>query len=225
MKKNGTSLIFIAMLLMLSGCYKDPQAQFTMSASSIEVGESVNFLNTSMDMDRCEWIFGDGGQSTETNPSHSYTDPGAYQVTLRVFSKQDMKADQRTDVVTVIQPTYLNITVYDYESNDPLSGATVVLYTTEDDFYSDTNSIVEGETSSSGLVSFKNVPAMKIYISVYKYAYEQNSYTYFYSNWFINLDGNTYNTMVEANQINGLDIYARLGYTSSSGRLAKNTVK
>jgi PKD repeat protein len=225
MKKNVASFLIISLVLLLTGCYKDPSASFTMSASSIEVDQSITFTNTSLDMDRCEWIFGDGEQSTETNPTHTYTDPGTYQVTLRVFSKKDMKADFTSDVVNVIQPTYLIIHVYDLENSDPLDSTTVTLYNSENDFFYDTNNIGEAITNSSGMVSFKNVPTGKIYISAVRMEYELSGYIYFYSNWFTNLDGNTYNTDVSANKINELDIYVRLGYVPSGRIVAYNAAQ
>jgi PKD repeat protein len=99
------AIYFLA--LLLSGCYKDPTASFTMSSSTIKAGGSVTCTNTSAAMNRCEWLFGDGKQSQEINPVHIYTEPGTYQVTLRVFSKKDMKADIATAALTVIQPTTL----------------------------------------------------------------------------------------------------------------------
>ena len=222
MKINSITLVFMSALLWLTGCYKDPQASFTVSASSVEVDETVSFTNTSTDMDRCEWLFGDGDQSTETNASHAYSDPGVYEVTLRVFSKKDMKADKTTNMITVIQPTYLVINVFDYSSGDAIESAVVDLYASESDFNEAANSLAEANTNSAGQVSFKNVPDGTLYISIYKYAYNQDGYDYFYCNWFTNLNGNTYNTSVEANKINEVDIYARLAYYPSSGRARNN---
>jgi gliding motility-associated-like protein len=34
------------------------------------------------------WDFGDGGQSSETNPSHTYTNPGTYPIVLTITSQQ-----------------------------------------------------------------------------------------------------------------------------------------
>lgn len=45
---------------------------------------TVNFANTSSNTQSCTWTFGDGFTSTANNPSHTYTNPGVYDVTLTV---------------------------------------------------------------------------------------------------------------------------------------------
>jgi PKD repeat protein len=42
----------------------------------------VTFTNTSQDADAYQWFFGDGAQSAETNPTHTYAEEGLYTVTL-----------------------------------------------------------------------------------------------------------------------------------------------
>lgn len=53
-------------------------AGFTKSVS----GMSVSFSNTSANGHSYTWHFGDGQQSTQSNPVHTYSGPGAYTVTL-----------------------------------------------------------------------------------------------------------------------------------------------
>ena len=55
-----------------------PTAGFTTSM----VGTTVTFNNTSTNATSYLWNFGDGGTSTQTNPSHTYTTDGVYDVTL-----------------------------------------------------------------------------------------------------------------------------------------------
>lgn len=44
----------------------------------------VQFTNNSVGGDSFEWDFGDGGTSNEATPTHLYTDPGVYTVTMRL---------------------------------------------------------------------------------------------------------------------------------------------
>lgn len=53
----------------------------------------VNFSNTSTNADRYEWNFGDPASganniSTQTNPTHTFSDTGTYTVVLRAFKKR-----------------------------------------------------------------------------------------------------------------------------------------
>lgn len=45
---------------------------------------TANITNTSLSQNYTtfEWLFGDGGTSTQMNPSHTYTQPGTYDITL-----------------------------------------------------------------------------------------------------------------------------------------------
>ncbi len=66
-----------------------PEVAFTSNQSEICLGESVSFTNQSTSkrpVVSYEWDFGDGNLSNLSNPSHVYTDTGAYQVQLRVFT-------------------------------------------------------------------------------------------------------------------------------------------
>ncbi|MDB5202566.1 MAG: hypothetical protein JWQ27_1975 [Ferruginibacter sp.] len=60
-----------------------PQAAFTGNPlSSCTVPRTVNFTSTSIGAITYEWNFGDGGTSTLQNPSHVYSTPGNFSVTL-----------------------------------------------------------------------------------------------------------------------------------------------
>ncbi len=57
---------------------ENPTASFT----SVTMGGTVDFTNTSTNATSYLWDFGDGETSTEENPSHSYASDGNYIVTL-----------------------------------------------------------------------------------------------------------------------------------------------
>ncbi|MEW6469164.1 MAG: PKD domain-containing protein [Bacteroidota bacterium] len=48
----------------------------------------VTFTNTSPSTGTCSWSFGDGGSSTNCNPTYCYTTPGTYSVTLYITDAQ-----------------------------------------------------------------------------------------------------------------------------------------
>ncbi|MFC2112030.1 PKD domain-containing protein [Bacteroidota bacterium] len=214
MRKPLTWTIPVLIMVCLTGCYKDPIASFTMSSNSINVDESIKFTNTSADMERCEWIFGDGGQSIETNPTYTYETPGEYEVTLRVFGEKDMHADFTSKNVTVTQPTTLWVNVVDYDGGAAIQDCYVWLFDSYDDWYSmQAANLLANETTtnSNGRAEIVGLGTTGlIYINVYKKIND----TYFYCNWFIQYSSNTYKTYIQANKINEVSIRARRGLSS-----------
>jgi len=181
-----------------------------MSSSTINAGESVTFTNISDDMDRCEWLFGDGESSTEKSPVHTYNDPGSFEVTLRVFSKNDLKADVSTQTLTVNQPTTLWVNCkYPNENNIP--GATVILYRSYNDWYNDNSRTATAVSESNGRAVFTNISSGLYYISIYKAV----DATYFYCNWFTEYSYNLYKTTVVANKINEVRVITTYAYNST----------
>jgi PKD repeat protein len=60
-----------------------PQASFSVSANSVCHPQSIQFNNTTSGSPVYNWNFGDGSPSSSlTNPSHTYSTPGTYSVTL-----------------------------------------------------------------------------------------------------------------------------------------------
>lgn len=64
------------------------------------------------------WSFGDGGVSTDRNPTHTYTAPGKYTVRLTVTGSNGLVVTQRNDLIRIGQPRPLAFIV-----GDPALGA------------------------------------------------------------------------------------------------------
>jgi PKD repeat protein len=81
----------------------DPQASFSASPLSGEVPHTVAFTDASTgDFDTWLWAFGDGGTSTEQNPTHEYTDSGVYTVSLTIDGPLGSTTETKTDYITVL---------------------------------------------------------------------------------------------------------------------------
>ena len=81
-------IIMLILFVFIQSCKKEPLPCFTTTTTEIEVGESIDFTNCSLDWETYLWDFGDGVQSTvNISPSHTYSSSGTYTVTLSVFSK------------------------------------------------------------------------------------------------------------------------------------------
>ncbi|NRB62461.1 MAG: PKD domain-containing protein, partial [Saprospiraceae bacterium] len=60
----------------------------------------ILFQNNSVGAERFRWDFGDGGESTQREPSHVYTDAGIYRIQLEVFTLNPVTNQQLCSAVT-----------------------------------------------------------------------------------------------------------------------------
>mgnify|MGYP003757410163 CR=1 FL=1 len=82
-----------------------PNAAFTADPASGHAPLTVQFTDTSEpgseDITEWLWDFGDGGSSTEANPSHTYLEQGVYSVSLSVTSPISGDTILRQDLIEV----------------------------------------------------------------------------------------------------------------------------
>ncbi|MCL4265868.1 MAG: SBBP repeat-containing protein [Anaerolineae bacterium] len=72
-------------------------APLTVQFTNLSVGENLT----------AAWQFGDGQTSTDFNPSHTYTQPGSYTVTLTVAGPDGVDSVSQPNAVRVWWPVYL----------------------------------------------------------------------------------------------------------------------
>ncbi|MFO8087204.1 MAG: PKD domain-containing protein [Bacteroidales bacterium] len=79
-----------------------PVADFSVSNTSVVDGQTIQFIDQSNGIvDTYAWDFGDGNTASTMYPSHSYTDPGVYTVTLTVSNSAGSSTETKTDLITV----------------------------------------------------------------------------------------------------------------------------
>ena len=79
-----------------------PSADFTGSPTSGTSPLNVSFTdNSTGNPSSWKWTFGDGTNSTEQNPVHTYTNPGKYTVKLTVRNEEGSNAHSRSKYITV----------------------------------------------------------------------------------------------------------------------------
>ena len=81
-----------------------PVADFTAESTAGATPHTVAFADASSDATSWSWDFGDGGSSTEQNPSHTYTVPGVYTVTLTAAGPGGTDGETKVGFVTVTPP-------------------------------------------------------------------------------------------------------------------------
>ena len=82
-----------------------PIAQFSADPAAGVAPLQVSFTDMSSGpVTSWSWSFGDGAQSTEQNPSHIYTTPGLYSVTLAVTGPGGSDTEEKTELIQVDHP-------------------------------------------------------------------------------------------------------------------------
>jgi PKD repeat protein len=93
-----------------------PTASFTGSPTSGYAPLTVNFTDQSTNSPTSwSWTFGDGGTSTQKNPSHVYSNVGTYTVTMTATNSCGSDMATRTDYISVTQNPGGNWTVITYD--------------------------------------------------------------------------------------------------------------
>jgi PKD repeat protein len=83
----------------------NPTADFYAIPTNGTAPLTVNFYDNSTHYDNITqwfWSFGDGTNSTQQNPTHNYTEPGTYNVTLTV-------TEEDGDNSTITKPNYITV--------------------------------------------------------------------------------------------------------------------
>ncbi|MFC1974536.1 PKD domain-containing protein, partial [Chloroflexota bacterium] len=93
--------------------YTTLAADFTPATTqNISVGDNVTFTDTSTGPPTSWlWDFGDGGTSTEQNPSHKYTEVGTYAVSLTATNFLNSDVETKPGLVVVQPGTLHHLTV------------------------------------------------------------------------------------------------------------------
>jgi PKD repeat protein len=91
--------------------YEPVTAEFTASPTSGLAPLEVTFTNASTgDYTDSQWAFGDGGTSTEEDPTHTYTAAGGYTVTLTVSKPGSSDTETKVGYITVYEPVAAQFT-------------------------------------------------------------------------------------------------------------------
>lgn len=100
---NGSSTaIKTGYITVTAPVNEPPSASFSAAPVSGEVPLTVKFTDKSTGtIDSWYWDFGDGTSSTEQNPTHIYTSPGKYTVTLTVSNAAGSNTDTKADYINV----------------------------------------------------------------------------------------------------------------------------
>ncbi len=83
-----------------------PSAMFTTSTRFGDVPTTIDFTDASFDATSWDWDFGDGGVSSDQNPSHEYTTPGYYDVTLTIDGPNGIHSRIKKSLIYITADTF-----------------------------------------------------------------------------------------------------------------------
>jgi PKD repeat protein len=153
--------------LLLTGCSRDPLADFSVSSDEVGIGEYVYFTNRSMDAETFEWDFGDGYVSNTFNASHYYDMDGIYTASLKAYYKDKVSTSYMT--IKVIGAS-ITITVMEYYSpNYLVPDISVILYSTLTDWEHPKTAPIVAEkfTDDAGVVRFDHLAPQRYYVDIW----------------------------------------------------------
>lgn len=89
-----------------TGEEREPQAAFVAGTKYVRVNETVDFHDASLfSPEVWTWDFGDGVTSTQQDPTHAYTTPGVYNVSLNASNPYGSNVSLRSSFIHVLEPT------------------------------------------------------------------------------------------------------------------------
>jgi PKD repeat protein len=96
-----------------------PIAEFSANPTSGDDPLTVGFTDLSTGSPTSwQWDFGDGASSTAQNPSHTYTAPGSYDVTLTVSDGTDSNSQTKSGYINVNEPACIVPNFANVRKND-----------------------------------------------------------------------------------------------------------
>ena len=151
----------------------EPSADIEVSKNPVSTYEEVKFFNSSHHAEEYEWDFGDGSISNEFEPVHYYSNPGRYSVKLSAYYHNMVDYTYIT-IDVIAPPTVLNIQVLETGTKLPVTGASILVYQTYQDWVNETNSLSEIFTDSHGIAIIEGLEPGYYYLDVW----EQNHNNY-----------------------------------------------
>ncbi|WP_410507017.1 PKD domain-containing protein [Methanosarcina hadiensis] len=102
---NGSNVLTKTSYIAVSDALKTPVANFSASHTSGKAPLTISFTDESTGSPSSwRWTFGDGGNSTEQNPVHTYNKSGLYSVALTANNENGSNTLARTGYIAISNP-------------------------------------------------------------------------------------------------------------------------
>lgn len=162
----ATAIIMALGIILIQSCTKTPTPVFSYEPSvNPEAGDSIFFLNNSIDATIYDWDFGDESTSTEMDPSNIYIAAGSYDVKLTASNEK--KSEMLTQTIIINDPTVLGMYVYEDDEETVVPAVSVWVYDNESDWQNFNDPQFESLTDSDGFALFLNLEAQEYIVDLY----------------------------------------------------------
>ena len=101
--------------------YPSPTVSFAMDTNVVCTDGSISFTDLSVGTTGVNWDFGDGNGTSLLNPTHQFTAPGTFTVTLTAVSDTNGCPASASQNVTVLPPPPVSFTLSDTAGCPPLT--------------------------------------------------------------------------------------------------------
>jgi len=168
-------LLLTVLIGLFTGCETahEPHASFNVSYTSVYTYEEIAFYNYS-EGSYFEWDFGDGYTSTIFQPTHSYSQPGIYTVSLAAYHG-DMVDYAYMNIEVIEAAASLNIQVLEYSQGYTVGGARIIIYPTLTDWTKETNPVATIYTNNNGIAVIDGLYPGYYYLDIWET--NHNNYT------------------------------------------------
>lgn len=159
--------ILILLVFIIQSCDRGPTAAFSyLPTENPEAGETISFINESIDATDYQWDFDNGNTSEDDSPGTVFDKKGGYTVTLRAFNEAG--SDSISSIIQINDPTIMGFFVFQPDSVTPLADCNIWVYDNEEDW----DDIVEPQyskfTDEDGFAEFKNLEDIPYYLFMLK---------------------------------------------------------
>ncbi len=117
---KSSVMVFVCIITLALSCKKNngsstsnkPVAKFSISGFEAATPTTITFINISSNATSFDWDFGDGGTSTQFNPTHTYTINGSFLLKLKVTGPEG--SDSICKLVAIEAPPPANKSAFSY---------------------------------------------------------------------------------------------------------------
>ena len=158
--------LILTVMIISQSCSDKPTAGFRVEPrDNPEAGDTIKFINESIDALSYEWDFGNGTTSEEEMPYTIYDEPGVYDVLLNAINED--RTDTSSMILQIYDPTIMSFFVYKTDTT-PIFACNMWVYTDSSAYYNFAEPEFSSLTDEEGYAEFQNMEDTTYYVLIFK---------------------------------------------------------